>query len=108
MAKEESWMKNSQPPFGDNSCGRNVVYVNGEIIVSPQFDNHIYKFDMKSNTWSKYKFGNYTNIYYHAVCSSNDKTKLYIYDGMSGNKILLIIDIKTMKVIKEIKNMIWT
>eukprot|EP01084_Bolivina_argentea_P162901 283445_1 len=66
-------MKQSIPPFGDKECGRNAVYVNGEIIVSPGWDNHIYKFNTKSKTWSKYKFGNYKNIRHHAVCSSNDK-----------------------------------
>eukprot|EP01084_Bolivina_argentea_P162900 283444_1 len=71
--KKYNIIRQSTPPFGDKQCGRNVVYVNGEIIVSPGWDNHIYKFDMKSKTWSKYKFGNYKNIRHHAVCSSNDK-----------------------------------
>eukprot|EP01084_Bolivina_argentea_P117440 208573_1 len=63
QANKYSITQLSTPPFGDEQCGRNVVYVNGQIIISPDEDNHIYKFDMKSKTWSKYKFGNYTNIW---------------------------------------------
>eukprot|EP01084_Bolivina_argentea_P040857 75419_1 len=106
MAAQQSWIKNPNAPFGDKQCGRSVVCVNGDIIVSPAKDNHIYKFNIKSKTWSKHQFGNYKNIQHHAVCCSHDQKQLFIYDGRE-NEILLIIDIQTMKIIKEINNMIF-
>eukprot|EP01084_Bolivina_argentea_P070479 128128_1 len=107
MAAEQSWIKNSNPPFGKKECGRNVICINEDIIVSPNKDNPIYKFNTKSKTWSKRQFGNYKNIEHHAVCCSKDGKQLFIYDGLE-NKILIIIDIQTMKIIKEFNNMINT
>eukprot|EP01084_Bolivina_argentea_P070480 128130_1 len=111
MAAEQSWINNSDAPFGDKDCGRNVVYVNGDIIMSPIEDNRIYKFNIKSKTWNKHKFGkvfgNYKNIQCHAVCCSKDGKQLFVYDGYKNNR-LLIINIQTMKIIKEFNNMINT
>eukprot|EP01084_Bolivina_argentea_P017972 33507_1 len=111
MAAQQSWVKNSNTPFRCKQCGRNVVCVNGDIIAIPEEDNHIYKFNMKSKTWSKHQFGNYKNIKRHAVCCSKNEKQLFIYDGHiydgQENKILIIIEIETMKIIKEINNMIF-
>eukprot|EP01084_Bolivina_argentea_P028724 53349_1 len=109
MAANQSWIKNLNPAFQRNymykSCGRNIVYVNGDLIASPNEDNHIYKFKITSKTRGKYQFGNYKNIEYHSVCCSMDKQILFIYDGFENKNVLIIIDIKTMKIIKEINNM---
>eukprot|EP01084_Bolivina_argentea_P105337 188611_1 len=92
----------SESPFGDKHCGRSPVLINDEIILSPYEDNHIYKFNTKSNKWSKHQFVDYKYIKWHAMCPSNDNKTLFI---LTTNQILLIVDIESMKVIKKIDNM---
>eukprot|EP00483_Globobulimina_turgida_P006437 UN06447 len=107
MTATQKWTKLPDAPFGAADCGRSAVLINDEIILSPNADNHIYKFNLKSQSWNKYSFGDYKNIACHAICASNDNKTLFLFDGRD-NEILLIIDIESMKVIKKMDNMIWT
>eukprot|EP01084_Bolivina_argentea_P014091 26344_1 len=97
-------------PF-DESCGTPPLLINDEIILSP-FDSSnkfgtIYKFNTKSDEWSKDEFCDYqdefgnADLMAHAIHISNDKKTLFIFDGFIVRK-LVMIDIETMKVIKKI------
>eukprot|EP01084_Bolivina_argentea_P301695 520542_1 len=106
MSNKQTLNTLSAAPFGHVDCARTPVLIKDEILFSPFHDNHIWKFNTISNQWTKYEFGNHANIAYHAMCVSNDRQKIFLFD--SERKILLIIDIKTMKVIKKINHKIMT
>eukprot|EP01084_Bolivina_argentea_P176555 305498_1 len=104
---ETFWTELSCAPFGDVDCARSPVLISSLIILFPSLDDdsYIYTFNTKSHKWIKHKFGDYQNIEYHAMCVSNDNKTLFIFDGWD-QQILFVVNIDTMKVIKEI-DMIW-
>ncbi len=64
MEATPTWTKLPDSPFGEKCCGRPAVLIDDEIILSPNEDNHIYKFNTKSQSWTKHSFGDYKNIIY--------------------------------------------
>eukprot|EP00483_Globobulimina_turgida_P008286 UN08302 len=106
MASSKPWTNLSKAPFGWKRCGRSPVLFNEEILLSPGYDNNIYKFNTKLQAWSqkKYSVGKDGNICDRVLCASIDHKQLFLFDGWMDH-ILLIIDVKSMKVIKSMDNM---
>eukprot|EP01084_Bolivina_argentea_P184260 317826_1 len=96
------------PLFGEQGIAHPPICTSDGNIIVVARDNCIYKFNTNSQKWSKHtKIGYYYNIYFAALCLSPDEKQLFIFDG-NENRVLIIINMETMKTIKVIKNMICT
>eukprot|EP01084_Bolivina_argentea_P005932 11211_1 len=74
------------------------MYSAKELILSPKNDNHIWKFNIETKTWSKHRFSR-DKMVNHAQCISDDQKTLFIMAGSKTNhRKLMKIDIDTMRV----------
>ena len=112
VLETEKWQQ-LKPPQVQVTTGGGSPYIarvpvslrKDRILISPSYCPHLHLFDSTLNKWQIYEWP-YDNFEAHVMCLSNDKTKLIVFEGF--DKILVIIDIDTMKVINKIEQLFLT